>query len=600
MKLTNRKRGLSLIEMMIGFLIIGGVTLIYIQTINMSRKKSQFYSEHFIAALLAAKVVESCLQETDINPYGIEALGLADEKGKPFKVSSMITEGQSVFFKHPVINEKENPFLFDQVKKDFLLKILTDDSKTNCFSVTTSFDWEASTGSGNFSFNCFFPNYVMKKEATSSYAFPEDQLEKRIVERILSEKNVSLSTIISSPTAAEVSRACGRIYFSAAGFFGSPQFNEAATLADKISKESVAPATARYAEGTEKYFEIARDSLDLLLYLKPHIDYIGKNIDSIESIKLYHKAQLENYLYKSGVVLAKLQQLYFASVNEAASRYKEQIKAAKNLRNQRFLIERSLSMHRILYANRKFCTDVFVSANAENVIKAEYFDFLAALSSHFDAKDPAIFRLVQQEKKFARDEMLRKRYFICDYVYLMFSSIAEMIKKLPLPIAGSNVYKASVIGQPSGDGSIEGAVTWARDQLKGGQRKGLNVNNGMTSIDETAWDNWCLAFVNTAFGRKVAELQTGSAVLTMQKFASNGKLKNDKRPPAGAIMFTDATPSNPHGHIFIATGKYSSSGEPIVVTTGSPGWSGVREIPLSEMIDVTGGPGYYRGWVAID
>lgn len=599
MKQFNRK-GLSLIELMIGFLIIGGVTLVYIQTMNMSRQKSKFYSEHFLAALFAAKVVENCQQETDINPYGIEALGLSDSNGKSFKAATLITDGQSVFFKYPKINETDNPELFSHVKDDFLLSVNADSSNKNYYSVNTSFAWNAATGPGKFSCECFFPNYVMKKAATSTFAFPEEQLEKKVVERVLAEKNVTLSSIISSPTAAEVARATGRIYFSVASYLGSTQFKKSQELAQKISQETLSPSSDRYAEGTEKYFEIARDSFDLLLYLKPHIAHIADNMESIAAMKLYHKAQLENYIYKSGIILEKMQQLFFASINEAASRYREQIKVAKNLRTQRFLIERSLSMYRILYTSRKFCKDVFVSANAENVIKAEYFDFLNAISKHFDSKDPAIFRLVEQERKFARDEILRQRYFLCDYVYLLFTAVEKMVKKLPMPATGSNVYKASVVGQPSGDGTPEGAVTWARDQLKGGQKKGLNVNNGMTSIDKSSWDNWCLAFVATAYGRKVANLQTGSAINSLQKYDSEGKLKMDKRPPAGAIIFTGATASNPHGHIFIATGKYSGTDDPIVVTTGAPGWSGVKEIPLSEVLEANGGPGYYRGWTSID
>lgn len=597
--MKRSKRGLSLIELMIGFLIIGGVTLIYFQTMSSSRKKSQFYSEHFMAALLAAKVVENCLQETDINPYGIEALGLADSDKKPFKVATLITDGQSVFFKHPDISKEANPELYEQVSRDFLLKINTDGSKANRFSVNAAFDWKASTGSGNFSYDCWFPDYVMKKEATSTFAFPENQLEKKVVERILAEKNKPLSSIITSPTAAEVALATGRIYFSAAGLFSAPEFKEACELAQKIKDESNAPDSERFAQGTDKYFCIARDCLDLMLYLKPHIEYIEKNVEAIDSVKLYHKAQLENFLYKSGVVLDKLQQLFFTCINEAASRYKDQIKSTSNLRSQRFMIERCLSMHRILYANRKFCRDVFVSGDAEAIIKSEYLDFLASLISYFDAKDPAIFRLAQQERRFARDELLRQRYFTCNLVFQTLTVIEKMVKKLPVPIYGSNVFKASVVGQPMGDGTIEGAVTWARDQLKGGQRKGLNVNNGMTSIDETAWNSWCLAFVNTAFGRKIPNLQAGSAVESLYKFRADGKVKINKNPPAGAIMFTDKTPGNPYGHIFIATGKYSSSGDPLVVTTGWPGYNGVNEIPLSEMLRLIG-PGYYRGWTTIE
>lgn len=592
----RRKSGLSLIELTIGILMISGVALIYFQTMVSSSKKTKFYSEHFMAALLAGKVVENCLQETDINPYGIEALGLTDDKGKPFKFSTLITDGRTVFFQNPPIDEKHTPQLYKEVQKDFKLEIKTDNSKKGYFVLSTDFDWNASTGTGNFGYDCAFPDYVMKKEATSSYAFPEAGLEKKVVERILSEKDKSIGSLIPSPSAVEAALATGRIYFSLAGMLSSPTFKKLCEDAQKIKGENLSPTSDRYAQGTENYFKIARDSLDLLLYLKPHIEMVSKNIESTSSMKLYYKAQLENYIYKAGNSLDKIQQLFFACINEAASRYKRQIKVTNNLRAQRFFIERCFSMHRILYANRKFCKNVFLSGDAKNIIKSEYFDFIAVLESYFKKNDPGIFRLAQQEKKFARDETISKRYFVCKLTNELFSEIEELVKKLPEPISGSTVYKPEVIGQEKGDGTIEGAVTWARDQLSGGRQNGLNRNNGRTSKDIKAWNDWCLAFVNAAYGHKVKNLQAASAVESMYKFKANGMMRINKNPPAGAIMFTDKTPTNPYGHIFIATGKYAKNGDPIVISSGSAaGFDGIKELTLSEML-ASVGKNYYRGW----
>ena len=46
-------------------------------------------------------------------------------------------------------------------------------------------------------------------------------------------------------------------------------------------------------------------------------------------------------------------------------------------------------------------------------------------------------------------------------------------------------FKESVIGQKQGDGTAAGAITWAKDQMAGGTKKGFNRNNNKISQDET-------------------------------------------------------------------------------------------------------------------
>lgn len=156
------------------------------------------------------------------------------------------------------------------------------------------------------------------------------------------------------------------------------------------------------------------------------------------------------------------------------------------------------------------------------------------------------------------------------------------------PTSSANTYKASVIGKSAGDGSAAGAITWARDQING-TKKGYNPNNGKTSRDPKAWAGWCLAFVNSAYGRKKPLLSAYSAIKSYYKCKAAGKIHTNKNPPAGAAMFTGTTPGNPYGHIFIATGKMNGPNDPIIITTTS---YGVKEMPMSQMWK---GPAYL-GW----
>ena len=589
----RKKRGLTLIELTIGIFLIGGIAIVYLQSMQSSKKKNEFYSEHFMASIMAAKVVEACFQETDLNPYGIEALGLADSAGKPFSFSTMVTDGQTVFFKKPIISKETTPLLYDTLKKDFMLNIKTDGASNRYFTLDTSFNWKAGTGSGDFSYLCRFPNYVMKKEALSTFAFPESQLEKKVVERIFEEKNKSLSNFVSSPAAMEVALATGRIYFTSAGLFAAPEFISAYQKAEKIAGETHAANSAEYKSGTEAFFIVARELLDAMIYLQPHLETINNDIAMIDSLNLRNKSRLELYIYKSTLAMEKMKQLFFVCVNEAASRYREQLKTSASLREQRTIVERCFSMHRLMFSTMNFCDGVFPSGSSESIIKQEYYEFLDTIQNYFTERDNTIARLAAQEKKFTQSDQLVKRYFTCDLVYKLFSTIATLKSKLPTIDPGTLDPKTDVIGEPKGDGSVSGALTWAKDQMEGGTGKGINVNNGQfIANDPNTWDGWCLAFVGTAYGGKVPELQTESAISSYNAFKSAGKITNDKKPLAGAVMYTAPTPDNEYGHIFIATGKFSTDGDPIVITTG---YGAIKEMTLTEVANDLGAT--YLGWV---
>ncbi|OGK13174.1 MAG: hypothetical protein A2W80_11720 [Candidatus Riflebacteria bacterium GWC2_50_8] len=593
----KRRKAFTLLEIMIGMFILSGVLLIYLQSMQSSRKKNEFYSEHFIASIMAAKVVESCFQETDINLYGIEALGLVDRDGQNLNFSTPVTDGQTVFFKSPEITMEQHPHLYSMFSKDFMLDINSEKAAKQHFALNTAFSWKASTGAGKFNFMCNFPGSVLVKEPHSTFAFPEAKLEKKLVERFFEQKNKNLGTIISSPTAREVALSTGRIYFSVSSLLADKPFTESFETAEKLAREPHAPNSAKYHQATEIYFNIARDILDLALYLKPEVERLNRDIDKIESMDLRTKTRLEVFIKRAGIAIDKLRQIFLISVNEAASRYREQMKSSTSLRSQRLMIEKCLSMHRLMMVSVDFAEGVFVSGDPRSIIRAEYSRLLAELEKFFADKDQSIMRLAAQERKFVQNNQLKERYFVCDLVYQLFADITSLKAKLPDPDPGVPDPDLSVIGQPSGNGTAAGAVTWAQDQMNGGSGKGLNVNNGKKVCDDpTAWNDWCLAFVNTAYNKAIGELQTESAIESYNAMKRAGKIVTGGRPPAGAIMYTDASSSNPYGHIFIATGRTNESGEPLVVTTGSASsFDGVREMTLAEMINWSSGR--YLGYV---
>lgn len=590
------RKGVTLLELTIGLFLIGSILAIYLQSMQASKKKNEFYSEHFIASIMAGKVVESCFQETDLNPFGIEALGLSDDGGTTHKFSSMITEGQTVFFKDPIISKDENKLLYEMFSKDFILNVNTEKNKKSFFTTSTAFNWKASTGQGNFTFQCAFPGSSLKQEAISSFAFPEAQLEKKLVERFFEEKDKSLGAIISSPAAAEVAKSTGRIYFSASALFGAPQIKKAFERIEKARTETYAPGTKAYFNTTEAYFSVARDILDLIVFLEKDITRLKNDIKMISSMNLRTRSRLEVFISKAGHSLVKMRQLFLICVNEAASRYRAQLKASDSPKFHRQIIEKCLGMHRLMVVSTDFCDGVFSSENAENIVKSEYYDFLSTLEKYYSDKETAIVRLAKQEKRFAETGVLTDRYFTCKLVKQLFKLISDLKEILPIPDPGAPDPDPSVIGKASGNGTIAGAITWAYDQLQGGTGKGVNANNGqMVCNNPAAWNDWCLAFVNTAYNRTLEELRVGSAITSYENWQRKGKINTNKQPPAGAILYTSAIPGNPHGHIFLASGKTNENGEPLVITSGTTGFDGIREMTLDECIQWTGGS--YLGWV---
>lgn len=166
----------------------------------------------------------------------------------------------------------------------------------------------------------------------------------------------------------------------------------------------------------------------------------------------------------------------------------------------------------------------------------------------------------------------------------------------PTPEGGAG---AATVGKRQGNGTAAGAVAWGLDQTAGGTRRGVNSNNNRSSRDPSAWNGYCLAFVATAWGRKVGDLAASTAYNAYKNCRRSGRpFSKAKDPPAGAVYFSGPTAGNPAGHTWLATGERNASGEPLVLTTtGHSGLTGIQKIPLSRMLSMLGGE--YLGWTAM-
>lgn len=126
---------------------------------------------------------------------------------------------------------------------------------------------------------------------------------------------------------------------------------------------------------------------------------------------------------------------------------------------------------------------------------------------------------------------------------------------------------------------IERYLARANDALVNPQ-KYVNPNNGRNGNGEQ-WDYWCLGFVNNMSERQDPALQKGSAKKAYYQLQREGRVKNDweNMPPGSYVLWDDGQ----YGHIAIYTGERNENGEPMIITSGWNGWSGLHKVPLSEV-----------------
>lgn len=121
----------------------------------------------------------------------------------------------------------------------------------------------------------------------------------------------------------------------------------------------------------------------------------------------------------------------------------------------------------------------------------------------------------------------------------------------------------------------------------------VNSNNGLSvSTDNTAWNDWCLAFTSSVYGRKATDLHSGSAIEAANAASANGTLQTDRDyaewPPGTVVFFAATTDNGNAGHVAVFTGRYTADGDPIIRTSGWSSNPGITEMPLSELEGVTG------------
>ncbi len=418
---TNR--GFSMLELIIGFFILASTSVIFFQTMHKFKKETTFYSEHFVASALSEKVLEQCYQESEINPYGVTALGLSDADGNTMDLDTEVTDDKTIFFQKPTIDLENMAPLYHLLNDNFTLNIQPE-LNGNFYEIKTSFKWNAIYGAGKSETYCRILAFPGEKEVLTYLALSDSAVEERLVSRVFSAPGTMLSANLGSIGAQKLAMNLGHIYYACYDLFASTEFKKRCADAETLGV-GYSPSSSQYAESSALYFDIARDLLHLMVYLKPKLEEVRAGIDFMESVPFRERLILEGYQRQAALYYKQLRRMFLASVLKLAERYELMLNYSQTQRRQREMVGQIFNFYRILYVNREFCSDVATVSLPDQRIRAKYADFLQKMIEFYGTRDASIKRMAILERGFIASNEIKTRYFVPKLLHELFTDIEE-------------------------------------------------------------------------------------------------------------------------------------------------------------------------------
>ena len=417
------KTGFSLLELLIGFFILGTASIIFFQTMHKFKKESTFYYEHFVASALSEKVLEQCYQETEINPYGVTALGLSDADGNTVTLETGITDNQTIFFQKPAIDQEKAALLYHLLNDNFTLNVDTE-LDGNFYEIKTSFNWDAMYGAGKSETYCRILAFPGDKEVLTYLSLSDASVEDRLVSRVFSAPDTMLSENLPSIGAQNLVMNLGHIYYACFDLFSSAEFKNRCAEAESL-EVGYSTDSLEYRKCSQMYYELSRDLLHLMFYLKPKLDATRASIDFLGAVPFKERLILEGYKRQVDLYYKQLRRIFLAGVLKLADRYFHLLEHTETFREQRQMVAQIFNLYRILYVNREFCRDVATVSLVDQRIKAKYTDFLQKMIEFYEEKDLAIMRMAMLEKTFINSNEIKSRYFVPRLLNELFTEIEE-------------------------------------------------------------------------------------------------------------------------------------------------------------------------------
>lgn len=420
---NTKRHGFTLLELLVGFVIIASVSIVFFQAMHRFRKETTFNSENYLASSLVEKVLEQCYQESQLNPHGMKAIGLADADGEPYTVSTQVTDKASVFFSNPGITQESTPDLHHILQDNYILTVNTE-KKEGYYEMVAGFKWKAQSGKGQIFSSSRVLASTGKKEVLTTFELTDDEVKDRLVSDVFNSPGSNLSAELTSIGAQPLLVHVGHIFYPCFDWLNSAEFKEKRERAASLEMFTAA-ASAEYAKCSQLYFEMARDLLHLMLSLQPHIKEASSNINFLPSIPLPERFIAEGRINRSGLYFRQLRRIFFNCLLKLSERYEQQLKHADLQRGQRQMVVRLFNINRILYANRAFSEEI-----GANTIKSRYEAFLSTICAFFKDKDLSVYRMAQQERNFIATDKLTENFFVLQLTDSLFREIDDYVNIL--------------------------------------------------------------------------------------------------------------------------------------------------------------------------
>ncbi|MFZ2960430.1 MAG: hypothetical protein WA705_26425 [Candidatus Ozemobacteraceae bacterium] len=423
--------GFTLVEVLIGVGLLAFLLLIFLTVLRGGTRESTLSSDHFTSAMLSQKVVEDMIEEVDLNPLGMSALGIED--GSPLSPTSVV-DGAAPFFKS--IEDRTPPWgridgqkegiidstyapLFGQVKT-FMVSAtakrpavgVSFPENRHLIEAGIHFDWDARVGGGNQGASCYLFSPVGAKPASISFNFDQAQVEKEIATNFFDSPGVSLAQLTSESGANFQTVLClGTIHYASQGFINSTVLK---TYLDEVTLQktkSAGPFGSKADEYKAKqalakaYYDLANSCFLAVYVLATDVANL-KNACSTADLGEVLSDNPTSFL--TGLKnYRKIYITFLDSIDLSFRAYYElltpALAGARGVKQQMFVIKRLLDLQRI-----QACDPT------NSVALNQYKLFLEALRSEMEGRNPFLHRLLMQEKGFAQsvDMLVEKHPFL--------------------------------------------------------------------------------------------------------------------------------------------------------------------------------------------
>ncbi len=424
-------RAFTLVEILIGVGLLVVLLGIFLTIMRGGSSESRLSSDHFTSAMLSQKVVENMIEEVDLNPWGMEALGI--EESSPLTLSPIV-DGATVFFKS--VEDRRPPWgkidgqsegiidstyapLYFQVRPFRVSasgKRLSFDTSTpehqHLISAGVEMNWDTKIGAGKTDAGCHLFSPIGPKPATISFLIDPQQLERDIAYHFFNSPGEPVPQLVAESGADyQTITHLGRLYTGTSGFLNSPVLQK---HLDEVALRKT-KASGPFGSKLDEYkawqnlgsacfdlaglcfaatYVMATDARSLENACSP--TQVG---DALADDPDPFLAGLRNYL--------KIVKTHSEACRMAIHAYRKllnpDLSGARGVKQQMFVICRLLDLYRVLAAD---------TANSSAL--SQYRTFLEDLRKETDGRNQHLNRLLVQEKDLAQSsaDLIRQHGFL--------------------------------------------------------------------------------------------------------------------------------------------------------------------------------------------